>query len=96
MANLICVRVCKGNSNISLREKVLQLSECVGEQVVKALALANLYVDIETDTGIKDSVFVTIKIEGGWFKRMYTKWLVVKGIKRFTTAYPDSYIVWSV
>lgn len=32
MISLIRVRVCKGNSQVSLRKKVLQLSECVGEQ----------------------------------------------------------------
>lgn len=96
MTNLICVRVRKGHSRISLREKVLQLSACVIEQAEKAFILANLSCDIESDTNTKDSVFVTIKIDGGWFTRMYTKWLVMKGIKRFITAYPDSYIIWSI
>ena len=96
MISLIRVRVCKGNSQVSLREKVLQLSECVGEQAEKAFTLAELYCDIETGFTMEDAVDVTITIKGNWLKRLYTKWVVMKGVKRFTTAYPDSYVIWSI
>ena len=96
MVCLIRVRVCKGNSRVSLLEKVLQLSECVGEQAEKAFMLAELYCDIDTAFTAKDEVDVTVTIKGSWLKRLYTKWVVMKGIKRFTTAYPDSYVIWSI